>query len=162
MAQRDKISLNSEKDPTDSEAEEAFESDVEEVKDDDLESDTEHKGDEAAGGWGKKKREYYDADTKDFEIESDEEIALAEERESKRLQEERAKELDAGDFEVPLEHLIGKDQKLSKKKSKKPAKDLIGDLDAIQLQLGVSDENAEIGRAVQQECRDRSRMPSSA
>ncbi len=41
-------------------------------------------------GWGKSRANYYDADTRDFEIESDEDVALGEETEGRRLQAEQA------------------------------------------------------------------------
>lgn len=49
--------------------------------------------------WGKNKNLYYNADTRDYEIESDDEIANLEEQEALRLQKERNEELDDDDFE---------------------------------------------------------------
>eukprot|EP00873_Tetraselmis_striata_P000222 jgi/Tetstr1/420486/TSEL_011599.t1 len=49
--------------------------------------------------WGKKKRDYYNADTNEYELTDDEDAIQEEEEEAVRLQREAAEDLQPGDFE---------------------------------------------------------------
>jgi U3 small nucleolar RNA-associated protein 3 len=53
-----------------------------------------------AKDWGKRKANYYAADTADIDLESDEEAAELEEEEARRLQMERAEALDEDDVDI--------------------------------------------------------------
>eukprot|EP00232_Nephroselmis_pyriformis_P017029 CAMPEP_0182887378 /NCGR_PEP_ID=MMETSP0034_2-20130328/20792_1 /TAXON_ID=156128 /ORGANISM="Nephroselmis pyriformis, Strain CCMP717" /LENGTH=376 /DNA_ID=CAMNT_0025020743 /DNA_START=29 /DNA_END=1155 /DNA_ORIENTATION=+ len=65
-------------------------------EDEDDEDDDDEEDDKR---WGRRKREYYDAENVDYEIDSDEDAPVEEEKEAMRLQREQASKLRADDYE---------------------------------------------------------------